>query len=414
MLERGALNLKDLQFIVLDEADEMLNMGFQEDVEAILGFAPKSDDKIIQTLLFSATMPAWVRNVAEKHLRSKRKEIDLVAQQKIQASVSVNHMAIPCHWTERNNILSDVIMVHAGRNARTIIFVNTKKEANEIMTASSMKEGCQVIHGDIPQGQRETTLKAYRDGKFSCLIATDVAARGIDIPDVELVVQLEPPTSVETYVHRSGRTGRANKTGTCITFFTHKQLWSLQQIEKVTKLKFKRQGIPSRDEIVRASAFGALESLMNVSDEAIPMFQDKAEAIIEKKGALWAVSAALAVISGNMCEIKERSLLTSSDKHVTVMVTGPMALRGLSPIWYVIRKCFYENPDDKVRGLRLTADSKGAVFDIPIEDKELIEQAKDYKFNIQLCKELPPLMEKEGERPPRPKWQQKKYGNNKR
>jgi ATP-dependent RNA helicase DDX21 len=248
MLERNVLQFSSLRFVVLDEADEMLNMGFQEEVELILAAIPKVNRENLQTLLFSATMPSWVQKVADKYIKPDHETIDLVASQKVQASVSVQHVTIPCHFAERNNVLRDVILVYGNGKARTIVFVNTKKEANEIMGSEYMKDACQALHGDIPQAQREATLKAFKDGRFHILIATDVAARGIDIPDVELVIQTEPPSSVETYVHRSGRTGRANKTGISITFYTPRQQYLIQQIERTTKLTFIRKTIPSQRE----------------------------------------------------------------------------------------------------------------------------------------------------------------------
>lgn len=410
MLEKGVLSFSKIEHIVLDEADEMLNMGFQEDVEYILEMVPRKE-RAVQTLLFSATLPEWVKGVAKKFLRDEQETVDLVKTQKIKASTSVEHIAIQCHWSERNNVMSDVILVHGGYKARTIIFCDTKKEANEIMTAGNMKEDCQVIHGDIPQAQRETTLKAFREGKFNCLVATDVAARGIDISGVEVVIQCEPPKNVETYVHRAGRTGRANAKGVSITFFQPKQLWALQQIERKTGLMFQRAGIPTQEQIIKFSAYSALESLMGVNDAVIPTFEDKAKAIIEKKGALWAVSAALAVISGNTQPIKERSLLTNSTDMVTLHVYGEEMLRGLSPIWFFIRRHLYEEPDEHIKSMSFCADSKGAVFDMTREGaEEKLAVIKDYKLTAAIITELPELVQRDALPPPPPRWREAKYG----
>lgn len=399
LIDKGTLKLQSIEYVVLDEADEMLNMGFQDDVEYILKIIKNNDNKInknIQILLFSATIPSWVSNVAKKFLQTNYKTIDLVKEQKIQVATTVQHIAIPCSWTERNNILWDIILVYAGKKKRTIIFVNTKKEASEILSASSSKNDCQAIHGDIPQNQREITLQMFRDGKFNCLVATDVAARGIDIQGVELIVQCEPPINVETYVHRSGRTGRANNQGICITLYTRKQQSQIDNIERRTGIKFQRKTIPNHEDIIRASSYSVLESLMCVDDTVIPLFEDTAKAIIEKKGAIWAVASALAVISGNTKPLQQRSLLTTSPDMITIHVSCNEEQRSFSPIWFFIRRWQYPEPDNYVRGMSFTSDKRGAVFDIPNNDaiKEKIKQIKDSRYTIRIVQDnLPPIIQ---------------------
>jgi len=410
MLENKTLNFSKIQYVVLDEADEMLNQGFQEDVEIILNAVPRNGPTPLQTLLFSATLPEWVQKVADKFLRDEQTSVDLVKSQKVQASVTVRHTSIPCHYTERNSIMGTVILVHGGSKARTIVFVDTKREANDVLACFASE--AQAIHGDIPQNQREATLKSFREGKFNILVATDVAARGIDIPDVELVINCEPPKNVETYVHRSGRTGRANKTGMCITFFTPKQMWAIQNIERKTGLRFEKLAVPAQKDIVKASAYAALERLMAVHEEVIPTFEDTAKAIIEKKGGLWAVSAALAVISGNTEPIKERSLLSSLSDHVTIQIEGEEQLRGLGLVWNFVRRYLYpEDADNKIKGIRITASGMGAVFDAPAECKDIAAAIKDYKFTVSIPDVLPDLQEREASRPPPPAWQQRRWAD---
>ena len=370
---------------------------------------PRDGPVPLQTLLFSATLPEWVQQVTRKFQRPDPVSVDLVKSQKIQASVSVTHKAMACHYTERNQVMSTVILVHGGAKARSIVFVDTKREANEILACFASE--AQAIHGDIPQNQREATLKAFRDGKFPVLIATDVAARGIDIPDVELVINTEPPKNVETYVHRSGRTGRANKTGTCITFYTPKQMWTLQNIERKINLKFERLSVPSQSHIIKASAYAALEQLMSVHESVIPTFEDTAKAIIEKKGGLWAVSAALAVISGNTEPLKERSLLSSLSDHITVYIAGNERMHSLGLVWNFIRRHIYpEGNDEKVKGIKLTADQMGAVFDVPSDVRDIVSNIQDYKYTVSIPDALPELQERAPERPPPPSWQQRRFG----
>ncbi|KAH9615485.1 hypothetical protein KSS87_000960, partial [Heliosperma pusillum] len=171
LLERGALHLGSLLFRVLDEADEMLRMGFVEDVELILG---KVDDVTkVQTLLFSATLPVWVKQISTKFLKPDKKTVDLVSDQKMKASTSVRHIVMPCSAAARPELIPDIIRCYSS-GGRTIIFTETKESASQL--ASSLT-GARALHGDIQQSQREVTLSGFRSGKFLTLVATNVAAR---------------------------------------------------------------------------------------------------------------------------------------------------------------------------------------------------------------------------------------------
>ncbi|NXW00044.1 DDX21 helicase, partial [Fregetta grallaria] len=193
-LQNGKLDLSKVKHVVLDEVDQMLDMGFAEQVEDILRDAYKKDSEDNpQTLLFSATCPHWVYDVAKKYMKSRYEQIDLIGKRTQKAATTVEHLAIECHWSQRAAVIGDVIQVYSGSHGRTIIFCETKKEANELALNASIKQDCQSLHGDIPQKQREITLKGFRNGTFKVLVATNVAARGLDIPEVDLVVQSSPP-----------------------------------------------------------------------------------------------------------------------------------------------------------------------------------------------------------------------------
>ncbi|KAK2098543.1 Nucleolar RNA helicase 2, partial [Saguinus oedipus] len=146
-----------------------------------------------QTLLFSATCPHWVFNVAKKYMKSTYEQVDLIGKKTQKTAITVEHLAIQCHWTQRAAVIGDVIRVYSGHQGRTIIFCETKKEAQELSQNSAIKQDAQSLHGDIPQKQREITLKGFRNGSFGVLVATNVAARGLDIPEVDLVIQSSPP-----------------------------------------------------------------------------------------------------------------------------------------------------------------------------------------------------------------------------
>lgn len=172
-------------------------------------------------LLFSATIPRWVQIVAKQYLNPGYKTIDLAQNLKNKTSKTVNHMAINCPYHNRLSVLADILVCYGGIG-QTIVFCSTKMEANSLLLSDKIKQDIEVMHGDIAQNQREVTLKRFKEAKFNVLVATDVAARGLDVPNVDLVIQVEPPKDTESYIHRAGRTARAGRGGTCITFYTKK------------------------------------------------------------------------------------------------------------------------------------------------------------------------------------------------
>ena len=156
--------------------------------------------------------------------------------------------------------LADILVIYGGLG-QTIVFTSTKSEANSLLLSDKINKDIEVMHGDIAQKQREVTLKRFKEQKFSVLVATDVASRGLDIPNVDLVIQVEPPKDTETYIHRAGRTARAGKTGTCITFWTMKQKDQIQTIERKAGFTFTKIGIPQPEDIIRATSRNSLKQL---------------------------------------------------------------------------------------------------------------------------------------------------------
>ena len=173
------------------------------------------------------------------------------------------------------------MLICYGGNAKTIIFTQTKVDANSLVLSDKIKQDIEVMHGDIAQNQREVTMKRFKEGKFQVLVATDVAARGLDINDIELVIQLEPPKDTETYIHRSGRTARAGKTGTCITFYSKKTYDLVIKIEELAGIKLKRVGIPQPEDVIKATSRDILKNLEDVNDDVVPLFEDTARTLIE-------------------------------------------------------------------------------------------------------------------------------------
>jgi superfamily II DNA/RNA helicase len=204
------------------------------------------------------------KQIAAKFLKPSRITVDLVGDEKMKASANVKHLLLPGHYTMRTQLVADVISCY-GSGGRCIVFTETKNDATEL--AGALKLGtARALHGDIPQNQREVTLAAFRSGKFHTLVATDVAARGLDINDVQVVIQCEPPRDAETYIHRSGRTGRAGNTGISVMLYDRKKEYMIPQIERKAGFKFERIAPPQPADIAKASAETATGGVLEVAD----------------------------------------------------------------------------------------------------------------------------------------------------
>ncbi|XWS61059.1 hypothetical protein CRYUN_Cryun07bG0093100 [Craigia yunnanensis] len=323
-IERGNIHLGSLKFRVLDEADEMLRMGFVDDVELILGKV--EDASKVQTLLFSATLQDWVKGIAARFLKTSKKTVDLVGNEKMKASTSVRHIVLPCSKSARSQLIPDVIRCYSS-GGRTIIFTETKDSASEL---SGLLPGSRALHGDIQQAQREVTLNGFRSGKFMTLVATNVAARGLDINDVQLIIQCEPPRDVEAYIHRSGRTGRAGNTGVAVMLYDPKRS-SISMIERESGVKFEHISAPQPVDIAKSAGIEAAKIITQVSDSVIPAFKNVAQELLETSGlsAEDLLAKALAKAAG-YSEIKSRSLLTSMENHVTLLLEAGKPIYTLS------------------------------------------------------------------------------------
>ncbi|GGH60856.1 ATP-dependent RNA helicase DeaD [Rothia aerolata] len=240
-LNKGSLDLSNLQYLVLDEADEMLRMGFQEAVEEIFEKTPEEK----QVALFSATMPKSIRKIADQYLNDPS-EVRVKAKTTTSANIKQRYMQV----MHSHKLEAMTRVLEVGDYDGVIAFVRTKKETEEL--ADKLKaRGYQAaaINGDIPQNLRERTVDSLRDGRIDILIATDVAARGLDVERISLVVNYDIPHDTESYVHRIGRTGRAGRDGEAILFMTPREKYMLRQIEKATRQKVELMHMPSVDDV---------------------------------------------------------------------------------------------------------------------------------------------------------------------
>ncbi len=266
LIERRKLKLGNVRFLVLDEADEMLSMGFQDSLNAILDTTP--DEK--QTILFSATMPKEIRKIAKKYMTDPH-EISVIEENKSTSNVS--HEYYMTLHKNRYKVLKRLADFHP--DIYSIVFCRTRRETQQIAD-KLMQDGysADCTHGDLSQAQRDQVMQRFREKKIQMLVATDVAARGIDVNDLTHVINYQLPDSLETYVHRSGRTGRANKHGICITIINAKEGGKIRQLEKKIEKSFEQKQIPEGSEICRKRLFNLIDEVekVTINEEQISEF----------------------------------------------------------------------------------------------------------------------------------------------
>jgi len=240
-LAKGTLDLSELKYLVLDEADEMLKMGFAEDVETILAETP--DDK--QVALFSATMPAQIRRISKKYLRDAE---EITVKNKTTTSANTTQRYLMVSYPQKVDALTRILEVENFEGM--IVFVRTKNET-ETLAEKLRARGysAAAISGDVAQAQRERTVGQLKSGKLDILVATDVAARGLDVDRISHVINYDIPIDTESYVHRIGRTGRAGRSGAAISFVTPRERRLLGAIEKATRQPLTQMQLPSVDDV---------------------------------------------------------------------------------------------------------------------------------------------------------------------
>ncbi len=255
-LERKTLDISKVSYIVLDEADEMLNMGFIDDIETILKAAPKER----RTVLFSATMPSHIERLAKKYM-SEYEVIAAATDNLSKANIQQIYFEVP--QSDKFEALFRIIDVEESFYG--LVFCRTKLDADEI-SHKLANRGCraEAIHGDLSQGQREKVLQKFRAKKLTVLVATDVAARGIDIDNLTHVINYALPQDPESYVHRIGRTGRAGKTGIAITLITPSEYRKLIAIQRISNSTITKQKVPNVAEVIESKKLRIKNSLTEI------------------------------------------------------------------------------------------------------------------------------------------------------
>src|SRR6201991_59548 len=273
LIERKAINLEQIKYVVLDEADEMLNMGFQDDIEFILQNTPKRD----ATWLFSATMPPEIRRVSKKYMQAPT---EITVGKRNTANKNIDHQYYVSSAHQRYETLKRLIDFNPGIYG--IIFTRTKADAQNIAEKLT-REGYDIdaLHGDLTQQQRDKVMGGFREKTLQLLIATDVAARGIDVKEITHVINYELPDDIEVYTHRSGRTGRAGSTGISISIVHSREIGKLKQIERIAQSSFHKMEIPSGKDVCRKQFFHFMEKLLQTDishgdyESYVPMLAEK-------------------------------------------------------------------------------------------------------------------------------------------
>ena len=292
-LDRRSISLASVKTVVLDEADEMLDMGFRDDIETILRKTPSDR----QTVLFSATMSQQILDLAAKYLKDPR-TVQVMHDKLSVPKIEQSYFEV--RESGKIDVLSKLLDLYDPQ--LTLIFANTKRRVDEIVSQLQARgylaEG---LHGDMNQSQRERVMGKYREGRIDILIATDVAARGIDVPDVNLVVNFDVPQDPEYYIHRIGRTGRAGKSGRSFTFVSGKDMWKLRDIQRYAKIRIAPQSVPKEHEIYTKKAELLAEKIRNLIEtgKLDPETLQVQQIMGEEYTSLEVAAALLSLLSGS-------------------------------------------------------------------------------------------------------------------
>jgi ATP-dependent RNA helicase DeaD len=311
-MRRKTIRLQQVKMVVLDEADEMLNMGFIEDIETILSDVTGEH----QTLLFSATMPGAIQNLARRFMKDPE-VIRIEGKQVTVANTEQSYIEVE----ERQKFDVFCRLLDIQSPDRSIVFGRTKRRVDELFEALNKRGySAEALHGDLPQSKRDMVMRRFKEGAVEVLVATDVAARGLDISDVTHIYNFDIPQDAEGYVHRIGRTGRAGKTGVAVTFVTPREIHHLRLIENMTRGKITRMPIPTTKEAIEGQQRLAMDKLLLALENGdTGNYKGLAESLLEENDAVTLLAAALKVLTKEsdrtpVTLTEERPLMARQDK----------------------------------------------------------------------------------------------------
>lgn len=296
-INRKTIKLDSVSTVILDEADEMLDMGFMEDIQTILSLVPEER----HTMLFSATMPENIKKLAKQFLREPE-HVSVIPKQ-VSAPL-ISQYYIELHEKQKFDALCRLLDMESPELA--IIFGRTKRRVDELSEALQKRGySAEGLHGDLSQNQRDHVMRKFRDGSIDVLVATDVAARGLDVSGVTHVINFDLPQDPESYVHRIGRTGRAGREGSAWTFVTHREMDHLHFIEKLTRHKIARKPVPSMAEAIEGKQRVTAERVLEVvSADNFGEFKGMAIQLLEQYDSVQLLAAAMKLLTGEKRDIE--------------------------------------------------------------------------------------------------------------
>ncbi|HKJ32898.1 MAG TPA: DEAD/DEAH box helicase [Balneolales bacterium] len=304
-LNRGTLKLNNLKMLILDEADEMLNMGFREDIETILSFTRGN----IQTVMFSATVSKSIRDIMKRYMTNPE---TVSIDHKVMTAPGIDQFVVEVRDSMRTEAICRFMDINNYRLG--LVFCNTKRKTESLAQELQMRGySSDVLNGDVPQKMRDKVMNKFRQGDIDILVATDVAARGLDVDDVNVVFNYDIPQDSEYYVHRIGRTGRAGREGTAITFAAGRKNRRIRDIEKQIKKRLKILMLPSMEDVHESRMEGQLKSIVEVLEQGgLRPYIEQIETAME--GRFTSVEIAAAFLKMQMENLDKKSNLESDEK----------------------------------------------------------------------------------------------------
>lgn len=367
LIERKLIHLQNLKYFILDEADEMLNMGFLEDIEKILSFTNENK----RMLFFSATMPNEIMKIAKKYMKDY--EILAVKARELTTDLT-DQIYFEVHEKDKFEALCRIIDL--TKDFYGIVFCRTKNDANDLVgKLNDRGYDAEGLHGDISQNYREVTLKRFKSKKINVLVATDVAARGIDVNDLSHVINYSIPQEAESYVHRIGRTGRAGKEGTAITFITPQEYRRLLQIQRIVKTEIRKERVPDVKDVIQAKKFRLMEELNSILvDNNYDNFKEFAKELLNGEQALDLVAALLKhayddILDENSYnEISEVKLEKSGKVRLFIALGRKNGMTPKKLVNYVIKKSKID--DKKIKNIEVF--DSFSFMSVPFTEAEII------------------------------------------
>ncbi|HJJ48127.1 MAG TPA: DEAD/DEAH box helicase [Methanocorpusculum sp.] len=323
-IKRGTLSLENVKMFVLDEADQMLDMGFREDIEEIFAETPEER----QTILFSATMPGPILDITKRFQKDpvfvKITRRELTVPQIEQTYIEVR---------ERDKLEALCRLLDMNNPELALVFCNTKRMVDELMTSLQARGYfVEALHGDMKQMQRDRVMARFRSGVIDLLIATDVAARGIDVDDVDIVFNYDVPQDVEYYVHRIGRTGRAGRAGKSVTFVAPREIYKLRDIQRYAKIKIAKTPLPTLDDVTEMKMQLFLDKVRNVIKEGdleiyLPMVEKLLETDTEDAPEVSSIEVAAALLKMHMDKTRNVQQTEEISAPKSTYTSGPIEPR---------------------------------------------------------------------------------------